>query len=93
VSDAPGDLIAVVSRVVKFDIGGGSRRASNVLAIHPDDERNERSREGKSRKYIAALIVKRRIVERDEANVVGAGPQSDVADCVSAEVYGVRRGG
>ena len=75
--------------MMKFEVGGGSRRAADVFAIHPDDKGDERAREGKGRENVATLIVKRRIVERDKADVVGAGLKSDVAEGVRIEICGV----
>ena len=92
-NDAARDVIALIGRMMKFEVGGGTRGAADIFAIHPDDEGDERSSEGKGGENVVALIVERRLCQRDETNVVGAGLESDVADRLRVEVDGARRRG
>ena len=83
------DFVAIIGCMVEFEIGDGSRGTADVLAVHAEDEGDERAREGKGREDIAPLIVKRRIVERDKADVIGAGLKSNVSESVRIEICGV----
>src|SRR5262245_49089310 len=63
----------MVACVVKFEVGGGPRRAANRLPVHPANDADESFGLRKEAQDVVPLVGELRTIDLDETDVVGAG--------------------
>ncbi len=64
---------------MKFDIGDRAQRRPYVLSVHPHDNGDQRPRERKSAQDFGALVGDVMMIDGDQAGVVGAGVETELA--------------
>jgi len=76
--------------LVKFDIGRRARRTANGFAIHSKDETDQRLRWLKKSNDVRPLITEFRTIDIDEADIIRARIETQLAKPLSIENSGVR---
>jgi hypothetical protein len=79
------NFIDSLARLVKFDIGRRARRTANGLAIHSEYETDKRLRWLEKSNDVGPLIAEFGTIDIDEANIVRARIEAQLAKPLSVE--------
>jgi hypothetical protein len=78
--DPPRHFVDLLAAMVELEVGNRARRAADRLAVHANDVADQRAGGREGAHNIVALVIKLGAVEGDEADVVGACVEAELAE-------------
>ena len=71
--DPPRDVVHLVARVMKFEIGNRAHRRADIFPVHPAHDTDQRLAGRKQRESVASMGGEIGMIDRHEADIVGSG--------------------
>ena len=71
--DPPRDVVHLVTRVMKFEIGDRAHRRADIFPVHPAHDADQRLAGRKQRESVASMGGEIGMIDRHEADIVGSG--------------------